>query len=116
MAITLNCAVHGDQQAFDHIFQVDLSPDVSIATVRKNIFPLIAWKYGIRLGVGADLVLYTPRAPISTASKETFIEAFARLSLRELTKLNPTFSVSKSGLSHPGVEQLHIVVVVSAGE
>jgi hypothetical protein len=112
MAITLNCAVHGDQEAFDHIFKVDLSPDTTVAKVRQNVFPLIAWKYGI----AADLVLYTPRTPISTASKENFIEAFSRLPLKELTKLNPTFSVSKSGLSHPGAEQLHIVVVISAGE
>jgi hypothetical protein len=112
MAITLNCAIYGDQQAFGRIFQVNVLPDVIIGEVKKSVLAQISW----RGGAAMELLLYTPSTPISIATEETFREEFARLDLKELLELNPVFSVSESGLSQPGVKQLHIVVVVPAGE
>ncbi|KAF8500086.1 hypothetical protein BU17DRAFT_102563 [Hysterangium stoloniferum] len=117
--VLVNCLVVGGDEPFQHIFEVQASPDETVAKLRKRILEEDP-KLHSRISAH-DLRLYTPKQIISTYSEDIFNDAFARLNLdtpegrlSALDKLNPTFTVEESGLSEPVKHQLHVLVAVPA--
>ncbi|KAF8518127.1 hypothetical protein BU17DRAFT_91228 [Hysterangium stoloniferum] len=116
--VIINCLLVGDDEPFQHIFDVQTSPDETISKLREKILEKDA-KLHSRMSAG-DLMLYIPKQKISTYSKDIFNAIFTQLMLDTpegwnsvLSKLNPTFTVEEAGLSEPARHQLHVLVVVS---
>ncbi|KAF8513564.1 hypothetical protein BU17DRAFT_95255 [Hysterangium stoloniferum] len=110
--VLINCLNVSDDEPFQHIFTVQVSPDETIGQLRGAILSAKPrWRKRINPD---DLTLYTPKQMISTYSKDIFHAIFTRLKLSALNELNPTFTVDESGLSQPARHQLHVLVMVHA--
>jgi Crinkler effector protein N-terminal domain len=119
--VTLNCLVYESRPALSRIFPVEVDPSKTVGVLRKKI-----WEENAELRTNANssrLDLYTPKTPISTASKEEFKHVFAGMNLRTpggrnsaLEELNPTRKLENyDGLFKPDEEVLHIIVFLSEG-
>ncbi|KAF8524691.1 hypothetical protein BU17DRAFT_84766 [Hysterangium stoloniferum] len=118
--VLINCLFVGNDQPFQHIFPIQVSPYETIVQLRGAILKeKPKWQYRINAD---ELMLYTPKQIILTHSKDIFNAIFIQLKLdvpeewdSVLNELNPTFTIDESGLSKPVRHQLHVLVMVLAG-
>ncbi|KAF8523873.1 hypothetical protein BU17DRAFT_85290 [Hysterangium stoloniferum] len=117
--VLINCLVIGGNEPFQHIFEVQASPEETVAKLREKILEKKP-KWQNRINAD-DLTLYTLKQIISTHSEDIFNGVFTQLKLNTpegrlsaLDKLKPTFTVEESGLSEPARHQLHVLVMVPA--
>lgn len=111
--LTLWCVVDGEF----NLFKVKISSNEDIADLKKLIWE--ERKERLFKGVdAADLMLYKPKIPISTTSKDKLNARIAGCDLdtpegqAQVEELDPTSTVEECGLSQPANKQLHILVRV----
>jgi Crinkler effector protein N-terminal domain len=113
--ITLNCLDCLEEPALSRIFLVKIDPSQTVIVLKKKIWEENPEWRNLN---PTRLVLYTPKEPISTSSKERFNDALKNLNLGTsggrdfaLDELSPTRRLeSYDGLSNPVEEVLHIIV------